>query len=63
MITDKFATFYGDIGFVTMQTDAEKAVVEFTSKGFWWPQPKENPPAEWLSRAKDLADEHCQFLL
>lgn len=57
------ATFYGDIGFVVMRSTPEAIKFEYSSKGFWWPQPKENPPAEWLSRAKDLSDEHCQFLL
>lgn len=56
------ATFYGDIGFVTMQTDAEKAVVEFTSKGFWWPQPVAEPPKEWLQREKDLQAEKVTIL-
>lgn len=57
------ATFYGDIGFAVMRSTPEAVTFEYSSKGFWWPQPKENPPAEWQSRAEDLADEKCKFLL
>jgi metallophosphoesterase superfamily enzyme len=57
------ATFYGDIGFAVMRSTPEAVEFEYTSKGFWWPQPAENPPAEWQSRAEDLADERCKFLL
>lgn len=57
------ATFYGDIGFTVMRSTPEAVTFEFSSKGFWWPQPKENPPAEWQSRAEDLACEKCKFLL
>ena len=57
------ATFYGDIGFAVMRSTPEAVTFEYSSKGFWWPQPKENPPAEWQSRADDLADERCKFLL
>ncbi len=57
------ATFYGDIGFAVMRSTPEAVEFEYTSKGFWWPQPKENPPAEWQSRAEDLACERCKFLL
>jgi hypothetical protein len=45
-----------------MQTDPEKAVMEFSSKGFWWPQPVAEPPKEWLQREKDLQDEKVTFL-
>lgn len=57
------ATFYGDIGFTVMHSTPEAVTFEFSSKGFWWPQPKENPPAEWQCRAEDLACEKCKFLL
>lgn len=57
------ATFYGDIGFAVMRSTPEAVTFEYTSKGFWWPQPKENPPAEWQSRAEDLVCERCKFLL
>ena len=57
------ATFYGDIGFAVMRSTPEAVTFEYSSKGFWWPQPKENPPAEWQSRAEDLACERCKFLL
>lgn len=56
------ATFYGDIGFAVMTADAKGATLEFTSQGFWWPQPVENPPAEWLQRQKDLQDEKCSIV-
>lgn len=57
------ATFYGDIGFAVMRSTPTAVTFEYSSKGFWWPQPKENPPAEWQSRAEDLACERCKFLL
>lgn len=57
------ATFYGDIGFAVMRSTPEAVEFEYSSKGFWWPQPAENPPAEWQRRADDLADERCKFLL
>ena len=57
------ATFYGDIGFAVMRSTPEAVTFEYSSKGFWWPQPKENPPAEWQSRAEDLACERYKFLL
>lgn len=56
------ATFYGDIGYAVMNTDAEGAVIEFSSKGFWWPQPAENPRKEWIQRQKDLQNEKCTIL-
>ena len=57
------ALFYGDIGFAVMRSTPEAVKFEYSSKGFWWPQPAENPPKEWQSRAEDLADERCKFLL
>lgn len=57
------ATFYGDIGFVVMRSTPQTVMFEYTSKGFWWPQPMEPPPAEWLVRAEDLTEERCRFLL
>lgn len=57
------ATFYGDIGFAVLQSTPEAALIEYSSKGFWWPQPSENPPKEWESRATDLAHEECKLLL
>lgn len=56
------ATFYGDIGFAVMSTNAEGAVIEFSSKGFWWPQPAETPRKEWIQRQKDLQNEKCTIL-
>lgn len=56
------ATFYGDIGFAVMRTSPKGAKITYTSKGFWWPQPEDNPPAEWLQRQKDLANEECTIL-
>lgn len=56
------ATFYGDIGFAVMKTDDMGATIEFKSQGFWWPQPSENPPAEWLQRQKDLQKEKCSIV-
>ncbi|MBP3316898.1 MAG: metallophosphoesterase [Alistipes sp.] len=53
------ATFYGDIGCATMRVDKNGAKIGYSSKGFWWPQPSENPPQEWEQRQKDLADEKC----
>lgn len=57
------ATFYGDIGFAILRSTPEAALIEYSSKGFWWPQPAENPPKEWENRTKDLAHEECKFLL
>lgn len=56
------ATFYGDIGFAVMRTSPKGAKITYSSKGFWWPQPENNPPAEWLQRQKDLANEECTIL-
>jgi hypothetical protein len=57
------ATFYGDIGFAIMRSAPEAVTFEYSSKGFWWPQPMDNPPEEWISRAEDLSHEECKFLL
>lgn len=56
------ATFYGDIGFAVMRTSPKGAKITYSSKGFWWPQPSDNPPAEWAQRQKDLANEECTIL-
>ena len=56
------ATFYGDIGFAVMRTSPKGANITYSSKGFWWPQPMENPPVEWAQRQKDLANEECTIL-
>ncbi|MBO5398885.1 MAG: metallophosphoesterase [Alistipes sp.] len=56
------STFYGDIGYAVMHTSKEKAVIEYSSNGFWWPQPVENPPKEWAQRQEDLAAERCTIL-
>ncbi|MBR5541327.1 MAG: metallophosphoesterase [Bacteroides sp.] len=57
------ATFYGDIGFAILHSTPEAVTFEYSSKGFWWPQPLDNPPQAWLSRAEDLSHEDCKFLL
>lgn len=57
------ATFYGDIGYAVMQTTPNKATITYSSNGFWWPQPVENPPAEWAQRQADLQGEKCTILL
>lgn len=57
------ATFYGDIGFAVLRSTPDAAIFEYSSKGFWWPQPSDNPPQAWQSRAEDLAHEKCKFLL
>ena len=57
------ATFYGDIGFTVLRSTPEAATFEYSSKGFWWPQPTDNPPQAWKSRAEDLAHEEYKFLL
>lgn len=56
------ATFYGDIGYAVMTTNSKGARFEYSSKGFWWPQPKDNPPKEWLRRADDLQKEIASFV-
>lgn len=56
------ATFYGDIGYAVMQTTPNKATITYSSNGFWWPQPVENPPAEWALRQADLQGEKCTIL-
>lgn len=57
------ATFYGDIGFAVLHSTPEAAIFEYSSKGFWWPQPSDNPPKEWAMRSEDLRNEQCTFLL
>ena len=57
------ATFYGDIGFAVMQIDSKKAAITYSSKGFWWPQPQEEPREEWIQRQKDLENEKCTIVL
>lgn len=57
------ATFYGDIGFTILRSTPEEVTFEYSSKGFWWPQPADNPPQAWKSRAEDLAHEEYKFLL
>ena len=52
----------GDIGYAVMQTTPEKATITYSSNGFWWPQPVENPPKEWAQRQQDLASERCTIL-
>ena len=57
------ATFYGDIGYAVMQTTPDKAIITYSSNGFWWPQPEDNPPKEWAQRVEDLKAERCTILL
>lgn len=56
------ATFYGDIGYAVMRTSPEGAKITYSSKGFWWPQPVENPPKEWQRRSDDLQNEVANIL-
>ena len=56
------ATFYGDIGFAVMRTSPKGAKITYSSKGFWWPQPVENPPKEWKRRSDDLQKEEANIL-
>ena len=56
------STFYGDIGYAVMECDKEGATINYSSSGFWWPQPVENPPKEWLQRVEDLKSERCRIL-
>jgi hypothetical protein len=56
------ATFYGDIGMAVMRTDATGAKIEFSSKGYWWPQPSDNPPKEWQRRVDDTQHEEVNLL-
>ncbi len=57
------STFYGDIGFSVLTCRKDRIQVNFSSQGFWWPQPVENPPKEWALRQEDLAHEQCSFAL
>jgi hypothetical protein len=56
------STFYGDIGFATFRMDPQGAILSFSSQGFWWPEPAQNPPPQWDARQKDLANETCRFI-
>lgn len=56
------ATFYGDIGFAAMQVEKGKATITYSSKGFWWPQPQEEPREEWIQRQKDTENEKCTIV-
>lgn len=56
------ATFYGDIGFAVMQIGQKKAEITYSSQGFWWPQPQEEPREEWIQRQKDLENEKCRIV-
>ena len=56
------STFYGDIGYVVMRTTKEEAVITYSSNGFWWAQPVENPPKVWAQRVADLQNEKCTIL-
>lgn len=56
------ATFYGDIGFAVMKLDSRKADITYSSKGFWWPQPQDEPREEWVQRQKDLENEKCTIV-
>ena len=57
------ATVYGDIGYAVMQTTPDKVTITYSSNGFWWPQPVENPPKEWAQRQADLQEEKSTILL
>lgn len=57
------STFYGDIGYAVMRTTKEEAVITYSSNGFWWAQPVENPPKVWAQRVADLSAERCTILL
>lgn len=56
-------TFYGDIGYVVAHSSPSSVELNYSSKGFWWPQPVDNPPKEWLQRQQDLQNEKCTILL
>ena len=51
------------VPYAVMQTTPDKATITYSSNGFWWPQPVENPPAEWAQRQADLQGEKCTILL
>ncbi len=57
------STFYGDIGFAVLTCRKDRILVEYSSQGFWWPQPVDNPPLQWKMRQEDLAHEQCSFAL
>ena len=56
------ATFYGDIGMAVMETNSKGACIKFSSKGYWWPQPSDNPPKEWQRRVDDMQHEEVNLL-
>ena len=56
------ATFYGDIGMAVMETNSKGACIKFSSKGYWWPQPSDNPPKEWQRRVDDTQKEEVNIL-
>lgn len=56
-------TFYGDIGYVVAHSSPSSVELNYSSKGFWWPQPEDNPPKEWMQRQQDLQNEKCTILL
>jgi hypothetical protein len=45
-----------------MRTDATGAKIEYSSKGYWWPQPADNPPKEWQRRVDDMQNEEVNLL-
>lgn len=57
---------WGDIGFVTLQLDAEKAVATLHESEFFFPNPPERPedaPAQWAEFVKEYDGETCTFIL
>lgn len=55
-------TFYGDIGYVVAKCSPESLELNYSSKGFWWPQPVDNPPKEWAQRQRDLQKQKATIL-
>ena len=57
---------WGDIGFVTMQIDDQKAVATLHESDFYFPAPPENPadaPAQWAEFPKEYDGDICTFTL
>lgn len=57
---------WGDIGFVTLQLDSEKAVATLHESEFFFPTPPENPteaPAQWAVFPEELDGDTCTFIL
>ena len=57
---------WGDIGFVTMQLDSEKAVATLHESEFFFPTPPENTadaPAQWAVFPEELDGDTCTFIL